>query len=265
MRYCGSKRKFMKDLLPILMNNTDENTLFVDVFGGGMNVISQIPLKYKIANDNSTPMIELWNALKHHALQPDYPLPPLIKDNVSKQEYLDVKNDYYNKTHKYSPAEIGFVSTALSYGGAFFAGYANFNPNRNENHVREAYNGLMRQLVTFKHLNTTTFINDDYQNIEQHINDYIRKYNLHPSKIILFCDPPYANTRGYHSSFNNQHFWTWAKSIAINNHYILFVTEYSAPQEFTCIWAKQKKDGMKSSVSGTQQQCKTEKLFTFLH
>lgn len=73
MRYCGSKRKFMRELLPILMNNTDKNTLFVDVFGGGMNVISQIPLKYKIANDNSTPMIELWNTLKLHALQPDYP------------------------------------------------------------------------------------------------------------------------------------------------------------------------------------------------
>ena len=31
MRYCGSKRKFMKYLRPILTKEMDENTLFVDL------------------------------------------------------------------------------------------------------------------------------------------------------------------------------------------------------------------------------------------
>ena len=48
MRYCGSKRKFMKELLPIIMEDTNENTLFVDIFGSGMNVVSEVTLEQKI-------------------------------------------------------------------------------------------------------------------------------------------------------------------------------------------------------------------------
>lgn len=62
MRYCGSKRKFMKELLPIIMEDTNENTLFVDVFGGGMNVVSEVPLEQKIANDNNLYVVSLWKA-----------------------------------------------------------------------------------------------------------------------------------------------------------------------------------------------------------
>ena len=49
MRYCGSKRKFMKYLLPILTKDMDENTLFVDLFSGGMNVVCEIPSEVKVA------------------------------------------------------------------------------------------------------------------------------------------------------------------------------------------------------------------------
>ena len=50
MRYCGSKRRFMKYLKPILMEHLkDENTLFVDAFGGGMNVVCEIDHKNKMA------------------------------------------------------------------------------------------------------------------------------------------------------------------------------------------------------------------------
>ena len=41
MRYSGSKKKYMKELLPILMEGTNEDTLFIDAFMGGANVISE--------------------------------------------------------------------------------------------------------------------------------------------------------------------------------------------------------------------------------
>ena len=142
MRYCGSKRKFMKELLPIIMEDTNENTLFVDVFGGGMNVVSEVPLEQKIANDNNLYVVSLWKALQSYKLK-GTKLPSLINDHVTEDEYNDVKTHFLDKSPEYSYAEIGYVGAALSYGGAFFNGYAKFNPKKNEDHVKEAYNGLM--------------------------------------------------------------------------------------------------------------------------
>ena len=64
MRYCGSKRKFMKYLLPILTKDMDENTLFVDLFGGGMNVVCEKPSEPKIAVDYNKYVIALWKELQ---------------------------------------------------------------------------------------------------------------------------------------------------------------------------------------------------------
>ena len=64
MRYSGSKKRFMKDLLPILMKGTKKDTLFIDAFGGGMNVVSQVPLKNKIAIELNSYIVSLWKDLK---------------------------------------------------------------------------------------------------------------------------------------------------------------------------------------------------------
>ena len=41
MRYSGSKRRFMNELRPILMEHIKENTLFIDAFGGGRVVFDR--------------------------------------------------------------------------------------------------------------------------------------------------------------------------------------------------------------------------------
>lgn len=254
MRYCGSKRKFMKELLPILMKDTNEDTLFVDVFGGGMNVVSEIPLKNKIANDNNFYVIKLWRALQSHKLQ-GTPLPRLINDNVTEDEYNDVKINFLNQTTKYSPAEIGYVGIALSYGGAFFNGYAKFNPKKNENHVKEAYNGLMKQLDNFKHLETTHFVCEDYRQVKLNSESV-------PSNIILFCDPPYFSTRKYLNDFDTEYFWQWVREQSSKG-YKVYVCEYDAPSDFKCIWSKKKKDGMATTKTGRKQKVKIEKMFVY--
>lgn len=51
MKYMGSKRRIVKDILPIMMKDMNENTAFVDVFCGGCHVIEQVPSSYRrIAN-----------------------------------------------------------------------------------------------------------------------------------------------------------------------------------------------------------------------
>ena len=242
MRYCGSKRKFMKELLPIIMEDTNENTLFVDVFGGGMNVVSEVPLEQKIANDNNLYVVSLWKALQSYKLK-GTKLPSLVKTH-----FLD-------KSPEYSYAEIGYVGAALSYGGAFFNGYAKFNPKKNEDHVKEAYNGLMKQLNNFKNLETTTFICDDYRNL---------KFNNEkdPLNVVLFCDPPYFSTRKYLSDFDSELFWGWVREQSLRG-YKVYVCEYDAPSDFKCIWSKKKKDGMGTTKTGRRQTTKVEKMFVY--
>lgn len=254
MRYCGSKRKFMKELLPILMKNTNEDILFVDVFGGGMNVVSEIPLKRKIANDNNPYVIELWKTLQNYKVK-GTSLPNMINNHVTEDEYNDVKVSFLDKTSKYSYSEIGYIGAALSYGGAFFNGYAKFNPKKNEDHVKEAYNGLMKQLDNFKYIEQTKFICKDYR-------DIVIEDNIIPSNVILFCDPPYFSTRKYLSDFDTKAFWDWAREQSLKG-YRVYVCEYDAPSDFKCVWHKKKKDGMATTKTGKKQKTKIEKMFVY--
>ena len=230
MRYCGSKRRFMKHLLPILTEFIDADTTFVDLFGGGMNVVACIPTPNKIAIDNNKYIIALWKELQTNGMRN-------IPMDVTEEEYYAIKDDYL----------IGYVGSALSYGGAWFNGYAKYNPKKNENHVREAYNGLKKQVEDFIYLQETKFICDDYR----------RRFT---GNVVIYCDPPYASTKKYESDFNNDIFWQWVR---YTNPQVkaIYVSEYSAPADFTCIWQQQKKDGMATTKKGKKQNIKIEKLF----
>ena len=81
------------------MEGTTDNTVFVDVFGGGMNVVSEIPLKNKLANDINRYIISLWKHLQKHKVKGERLL-PLINDHVTEDEYHSVKVSFLNETTK---------------------------------------------------------------------------------------------------------------------------------------------------------------------
>ena len=62
--------------------------------------------------------------------------------------------------------------------------------------------------------------------------------------------------------FDNNKFWNWVRQFSRLG-YKIFVSEYSAPEDFKCIWAKEKKDGMALSNFGAKQNLKIEKLFCY--
>ena len=242
MRYCGSKRKFMKYLLPILTKDMDENTLFVDLFGGGMNVVCEIPSEPKIAVDYNKYVIALWKELQENGMNN-------IPTEVSEEMYNDIKLDYINHTNKYEDYIIGYVGTCCSFGGSWFNGYARFNPNKNEDHIKEAYNGLKKQVENFIGLKKTVFLHRTYNMVLLDKND------------IVYCDPPYASTKKYESDFNNDAFWEWARE-ASKKVKKLYVSEYDAPSDFKCIWQMDKKDSL-GTRKGKKQNTKVEKLFVY--
>ena len=251
MRYSGSKRRFMKDLLPFIMHGTDNKTLFIDCFGGGMNVVSEIPSKNKVACDTNYYIVELWNRIKKEGLS-SLDLP---KDSteLTFELYEDIKQSYLNNDNRYCDYLIGFVGSACSYGGAWFNGYAHFNEKKKEDHIKEAYNGLKKHIESFKNLDSTAFWWRTYHDIGNEIKI--------PENTVLFCDPPYMGTKQYESDFDHFVFWHWVRKRHEDGNKVL-VTEYNAPDDFKCIWQAEKKDGMGTTKTGRKQNTKIEKLFT---
>lgn len=245
MRYSGSKARFQKDLSPILSENLNGENEFVDAFGGGMNLVCAIDYNKKVAIDCNRYVIALWNRIKSGDVS-------FIPQCLDEEEYYDVKSSYMSQDGRYDDAYIGYVATACSFGGGWWNGYAHFNPKKNEDHIKEAYNGIMRQIDKFKYLKDTQFICCSYS-------DYAYKPNS-----VIYNDPPYADTKGYESDFDHFAFWNWVEKMSNDGHHV-YTSEYTCPTDgrFECIWRKQKSDGMGTTRNGDRQQKRVEKLFVY--
>lgn len=69
-----------------------------------------------------------------------------------------------------------------------------------------------------------------------------------PENGICYCDPPYKGTSKYKSGdFNHDEFWEWVKKCK----FPVFVSEYSAPEEFVPILTINKGTGMRGSTKET--------------
>ncbi len=243
MRYCGSKQRFMKELEPILSEHLDGNNLFVDAFAGGCNVVSKIDYPNKMAIDNDKYIISLWEYIRQYGSDG-------IPSSLTREEYEDIHRSEIDNDRRYPDWLIGYVSVSCSYGSKVWGGYAAFNPKKNEDHIKEAYNGLKKQVKNFKHLRKTTFVNCSYDEL-----------NFLP-KTVIYCDPPYSDTVQYRTMFNHDKFWDWVREMSRKGCYV-YVSEYNAPSDFKCIWQKKKKDGMGTTKNGVKQNTKIEKLFVY--
>ena len=240
MRYQGSKAKIAKEIIPIITKNLTNDKWYVEPFMGGCNTFSLVDTPKKIGNDFNMYVVEMWNAFKRG----EKPI-----SQVTFEEYNDMKKSYLEKDGRYPDWLIGYVGNACSYGGGWWNGYAHKNLKRNEDHIREAYNGTMRQIHSFKHLAESTFTYGSYDEMEI------------PDGSIIYCDPPYASTKKYESDFDNDAFWEWCRKMK-NKGNEIYISEYSAPSDFKCIWSKARKDGMGTYGFGDKQATKVEKLFT---
>lgn len=240
MRYQGSKSKIAKEIIPIITKNLSNDKWYVEPFMGGCNTFALVDTPKKIGNDFNKYVVEMWNAFKNGKK----PIP-----NVSLEEYNDMKRSYLENDGKYPNWILGYVGNACSYGGGWWNGYAHKNPNRNEDHVKEAYNGTMKQINSFKHLTESRFTYGSYDAMEI------------TNGSVIYCDPPYASTKKYESDFDNDAFWEWCRKMKDKGNEV-YISEYSAPSDFKCIWSKTRKDGMGTYKFGEKQSTKIEKLFT---
>lgn len=148
----------------------------------------------------------------------------------------------------YKPWVVGYVGF-MSFGAKWWGGYRRHKaggatPENEEYQSRLHYTKIMEQAERLKDV---TFVCGSY--LELSI----------PDNSIIYCDPPYEGTTKYLDSFDHSMFWQWCREKKAEGHRI-FISEYNAPEDFTCVWDKPV--SVNIHAKGSQDKARVEKLFT---
>lgn len=230
----GSKARFAKELLPIILKNRKPNQWYVEPFAGGMNMISEVTGN-RIASDSHFYLIEMWKEL----------INGWVPQEFTKEQYYEIKAE----KDKYPPAVVGWVGFNVSYAGKWFDAYAGTvftKYGTQRNYQAEAIRNCVKQVN--KLLGITLF-NKSYLDLEV------------PPNSIIYCDPPYAGTRKYLDTINHEQFWDWVRQMTEKGHQV-FVSEYSAPEDFEVVWEKKVVSSISARSGKQEATVSTEKLFT---
>lgn len=239
MKYMGSKNRFAKELLPIILKDRKPNQWYYEPMVGGANMIDKVDGN-RFGSDINECLISMWNALAEGWLP---------KEHYTREEYNDIKN-YQSQYPRYI---VGYVGIICSYSGKWFGGYANDYPESRRlkngtlpNYQKESLNSLKKQIPNLK--------------------DVIFKYSSYKDltfadNSIIYLDPPYEGTTKYKDDFNHTEFWEWCR-IKIKQGHKVFISEYNAPEDFKCVWSKQAKSSLSANGKIGGNKVSTEKLFT---
>lgn len=246
MKYMGSKARFAKEILPIMLKDRTPEQWYVEPFAGGMNVICEVGEK-RIANDNNYYLIEMWKGLANGNKYPT---------EIPKDLY-DFARDIYNGREEKTLSDdlIGWIGWMGSANGRFFdggySGKSNTKIGTVRDYIKEAISNIEKQLPKMAGVK---FENKDYTKLEI------------PNCSIIYCDIPYQGTKQYSTSkdFNHSNFWNWCREKAKQGHTI-FVSEYNAPDDFECVWQKEAKSSLSANGKIGGNKLSVEKLFKFSH
>ena len=229
MQYMGGKSRISKQIAEILNSAIDKDRPFVSLFCGSCAIESKVQANVKILNDKHPYLIAMWKALQNGWMPPDV---------VTKEEYYRVKANMDE-----NPALTGFVGFGCSFGGVWFSSYA--HNKRKDDYCGQAKRGLLKDLVGIQ---SATFTCLDYHDIKI------------PNDAVVYCDPPYAGTTGYSTGdFDNAAFWDYMRQLS--KQCDVYISEESAPDDFECIWSKEKVRTLEKSDN--LGRVKVEKLFKY--
>ncbi|HBD92547.1 MAG TPA: adenine methyltransferase [Spirochaetia bacterium] len=230
MKYMGSKNRHAKEILSIILKNRKAGQWYIEPFVGGFNLIDKVDGN-RIGNDINFYLIELFKAIQ------DGWNPP---SEISYNQYQQIKD---NK-EKYPNYLVGFVGFGCSFSGKWFGGYARGNGSNGEkrNYCLESKKNILNQFEKIKEI---IILNKNYWELDI------------PENSIIYCDPPYEGTTKYKDDFNHEKYWNWVREM-INKGHEVFCSEYTAPEDFICVWEKKVNNNLDLNTGSKQG---IEKLF----
>lgn len=238
MKYMGSKARISKEILPLILSERRIDQCYVEPFVGGGNMIGKVN-GWRIGADSNEYCI---SALR------------FIRDSDLPKNNKEFTEEHYNKaafavrSKSSLPFGVGLTGYALicfSFGAKWLGGWSRGKNSKGQarDYVAEQYRANIKQKPL---LQSVDLICSDYMNLEI------------PTESIIYCDPPYQGTTKYKDKFDHDCFWQWCRDKAIEGHRV-FISEYSAPKDFVCIWEKEIQSGL--NVNSTKKGI--EKLFVW--
>lgn len=231
MQYLGSKSRIAKEILPLILADRKEGQYFVEPFCGGCNVTVNVSGS-RIANDSNEYLIAMFVGLLSGE---NYP------EQIGRELYNAVRACFRSGSNKYSPGFMGWIGFMASYKGRFFdGGYSGAVVTAKGNtrdYIAEQIRNTARQLPK---LRGVEFRSGDYKNLQI------------PDESIIYCDPPYKDTKGYTVGLDYDEFWQWCRERVYDGHKV-YISEYQAPDDFIKIWEKPLQNNMNPDKKVTER------------
>jgi DNA adenine methylase len=231
MRYLGSKARLAKHLIPVILSEHDDTKWYIEPFVGAFNIMDKVPARFRWGNDLNHYVTSLYSAVLEGWEPPGF---------VSEELYLEIKRD----PDAFPAKLVGFVGFGCSFAGKWFGGYARGGTNKlgepvnyagqskrsverqvfgvPRNHAGESKRNVIKQALNLMDVKITSMSYDEM---------------VIPIGSTVYCDPPYAKTTKYRDVFDSQKFWEWVRQVSQTS--TVYVSEYTAPNDFTCVWEKE--------------------------
>ena len=167
------------------------------------------------------------------------------------KEFQKKNTKLYKLIKKIILIGICLVGFCASFGAKYFGGYARDSKADNSGKWSAgAIRNLKKQLPNIKDVR---FVNADFNSLPL---DKIKNY-------VIYCDIPYHGTTKYATeTFPYEQFYEWVKKASVHN--TVLISEYSMPDDFTCIWSKETKTLLDSNKDkNDDKNIRIEKLFTY--
>lgn len=241
MVYQGSKNRISKFLVPIIQKYIDDNNIktYIEPMVGGANIIDKIVCENKVGGDINSELIAL---LQYIQTDNEISIAP---EMCTFEHYTDVRENRRLHTNKYSMKYTALIGYCASYGGRYFDG----GYGRDSKGGRSIYNERVRNLKEqAPHLKDITFMCCDYKKFAD------------CKDCLFYFDQPYKGTKQYSiQNINYDEFYDFLRQLSKNN--IVLVSEYNMPNDFKCIWQRERNVQQKSDRVAAEKA--TEKLFIY--
>ena len=195
-------------------------TTWVEPFVGGANMIDKIPNRFmRIGCDANAHTIAALTAIRD--------MVHLLPDVLTEEAYRSLRG---------TPADplSSWLRFVAAFGGMFESGYAREKGSDSSTFVGYGKRNALKQSPLLQGVSLRHARYEDCSSFKN---------------CLIYCDPPYAGTAGYVTgSFDSEKFFKWCREMAKNN--TVFVSEYSAPADFVCVWEGE----VKTSFASTRKK-----------
>jgi site-specific DNA-adenine methylase len=228
MQYVGGKQKSGGSVIAKFLNGLGLRTIS-EPFCGGLSVTYRLNFAKIHASDACESLIRMYQMYMQGWR------PPL---SLSREQWQELK-----RIQDSTDPLTAFAGFGCSHSGAYFGSYAEKCKRTGDNYVSSAFAAAVSLENKFKKLKNVTFTHCHYE----HASD----------ADCLYCDPPYAGTKGYPAvgPFDSEKFWQWARHRSSKTP--VFVSEMQAPSDFVPVLTL----SVQNRISTKAGQWRSEFLF----